>query len=132
MMTLVGSAFYAAYLLDLPLGSFSWVPSAVANDTDGSTEVEVVAWSSEKQRGKEFTIYYTFLTFDALLHPSKLVWDPRVGLDYEDESSGFCMGSLCGGAAVGLISGLLGGVVLVAVAILLFYSYRKRMHYQSL
>lgn len=103
----------------------------VNNTEAGDSSIEVAAYSPERQRGKEFDIFFTFLTSESFLHPDSLIWDPTVGLDYDEENT-FCMGDLCGAAAIGLVAGLLAGVVLVAVVTLIVYSYRKRANYQSL
>lgn len=116
------------YFPGFPVGVFSWAPTAQMSHF---SNVEVAARCPYSETGTEFAVYYTLVTPEHNLHPSSLIWDPTVGLKYE-QGEPFCLKDLCGAPAVGLIAGLLGGIVLVAIGTLLLYSYKKRAHYQSL
>jgi len=117
---------------DLPLGIFAWAPTITTNE---GKSADVVAWTPNSEIGKEFEVYFTYMTpLDH--HPSNLIWDPVVGLDYETPAPSpppqFCMGDLCGTPAIAVICSLLSGVVVFAVLALIIYSYRKRQQYQPL
>lgn len=93
-------------LPDLPLGVFSWVPSALIRTADaGPIEIDVKTYiptNENNHRGKDYTVYFSFLTPDTTLHPANILWDPRIGLDYEIPSD-FCIGGVCDGPAIGII-----------------------------
>jgi len=113
---------------DLPLGTFSWYDKVQADGSD----IDIVAWTSTTGKHKTFDIYFTYLT-DVDVRPDSLLWDPRVGLDYQEVyNPPFCLGTLCGGGAIALICVILGGVVIAAVLTLTHYAYKKRASYEKL
>jgi hypothetical protein len=107
---------------ELPLGAFSWIPSAVA----GSSDVPIVASFPEQSHGQAFTMYFTFLTDEDSPHPSSIIWDPTLGLDYSDEQPGFCIATLCGIAAIATLSGACAGLLLIIVIIVVVIYLRRR------
>jgi hypothetical protein len=120
------------------LGLFSWVPTALSTPkvapgeeaATSSIDVEAYIPSSEDDHGgKDFTLYFSFLTPSDDLHPANILWDPRMGLDYDVPDPSFCIASLCGGAAVGIIIGAVLVVVLVVIGAVVFF--RKRSGYQA-
>lgn len=120
--------FHFSLFADLPLGVFSWVPTALAKSSkaaEAGSDIEVYAHVPQSGDDKDFPIYYTFMTADSLLHPGSIYWDPKLGLDYNDESGAFCIGSICGGAAIGVVVGLVALVVIGVLGTVLALSRRK-------
>lgn len=113
------------------MGVFSWVPTAVARNSleEAGSDIDVTAYvpTGDDKGGKEYTLYFSFMTPESALHPANIFWDPRLGLDY-DESDGFCIGSLCGGAAIGLIAGI--AIVAILVVLGVAVALRRRSGYQ--
>jgi hypothetical protein len=114
---------------DMPLGSYSWIPTAQYIDTGAAKDIPMTAWTSETQRGNNYDIFYTFVTLDDNMHPDSLIWDPTLGLDYSGEDPAFCIGSLCQGAAYGVLGGVAAVVVLIIVSIVVVVVRRKRSGY---
>jgi len=120
---------------DLPLGAFSWVPSVdIVVDDLNFTAVPVVAFSPQENdlRAKKFDIFFTFATNGT--QASSLFWDPSIGLNYEElgPADPYCMGRVCGGAAIAITACLVALIVVVPVVVLLVVTYKKRNMYQRL
>jgi len=118
---------------DEPSGSFSWNAEAQYEAINGDVkDIQMGGWTPETQKGNNYEIYYTFLTPGDDMQPAILIWDPTLGLDYDDESSGLCVGDICGGGAYGIIAGAAVFGVLVISGIALFIVKRnKRIGYES-
>jgi hypothetical protein len=117
---------------DQPLGSFSWNPQAQYVDNGDVIDIEMGGWTPDTQRGNNYDIFYTFQTPDATMQPDTLLWDPTLGLDYNDESNGFCVGDICGGGAYGIVGGAAAAGVLLLLGIAIYVvKNSKRAEYES-
>jgi len=110
-----------------PFGQFSWVPVA------GNGSTNVVATTSQLNRGNQFHLWFSFLTDPQNLH-ADIVWDPTIGLAYNyipGYASQFCLGTICGGAAIAVIVVIV-AVVIVVIGVGAALVLRRRGSYETI
>jgi len=110
-----------------PFGSFSWAPKANASNE----EIQVIAYSPQTTTTNQFDLFFTFFT-TTQAQAKDIVWDPRVGLDYNAVPGGeFCFASVCGVGAYFIIIGIIVGVITL-IALVLFIWFKRRQGYDSI
>jgi len=110
-----------------PLGSFTWNGTAAVGDT----AIDVAAWTPEQGKQREFDVFFSFMTPSNKMHPASIIWDPTIGLDYDDESGDeFCMGSVCGAGAITVVVSVIVVVLgaMVGATVLIF---KRRAGYEA-